>query len=100
MLDTLEESSFKDRLQETFTVETEDGEVAMQLIEVSTFSERSQMPDRRRPFSTVFLATGGEVLDQAIYTVRNPALGELQLFLVPLGPDVDNKGIRHEAVFT
>ena len=100
MLETLEESTFKDRLQETFIVETGEGEVAMQLIEVSTFSERTQMPDRRRPFSAVFLSSGGEVLDQATYTVRNPTLGELQLFLVPLGPDLDGKGIRHEAVFS
>ena len=100
MLETLEESTFKDRLQETFTVETEGGDVAMQLVEVSALSEQTQMPDHRRPFSAVFLATGGEILDQAIYTIRNAALGELQIFLVPLGPDVDNKGIRHEAVFT
>jgi Domain of unknown function (DUF6916) len=100
MLDSLEESSFKDRLQETFTVEVGDGEVEMQLIEVTASSEKTQMPDRRRPFSIVFLAAGGEVLPQSIYRVRNPALGEVEIFLVPLGPDVEHKGIRHEAVFT
>ena len=100
MLDTLDESTFKSRLQETFVVEAGDAELEMQLTEVSAFSEKSQMPDRRRPFSVVFLATGGEVLRQGIYKVRNPSLGEIEIFLVPLGPDVEKKGIRHEAVFT
>ena len=49
---------------------------------------------RPEPFSLVFEAAEGSVgLEQRIHALRHPVLGELELFLVPIGPG------RYEAVF-
>ena len=46
----------------------------------------------RAPFSLLF--DGPEGLQQGIAALEHPALGAVQLFLVPIGPG------RYEAVFT
>jgi hypothetical protein len=49
-------------------------------------------------FSVQFSAPAGPVLPQAIYPLRHPSLGTLELFIVPLKPE---KGVnRYEAIFT
>ena len=52
----------------------------------------------RVPFSLLFHARDGRYLEQQIFTVRHPDLGDLPVFLVPLGPD--DGGMRYEAVFS
>jgi hypothetical protein len=52
----------------------------------------------RRAFSIILRASKEIVLPQRIYRVEHAALGALDLFLVPLGPD--QEGMRYEAVFT
>jgi hypothetical protein len=53
----------------------------------------------RAPFSLIFRSPGERRhAQQQIYTVRHAELGELEIFLVPIGPDED--GMRYEAVFT
>ena len=51
----------------------------------------------RQPFSLVVVAEG-EALPQQTLTLEHEALGELQLFLVPVGPR--DGGMAYEAVFT
>jgi hypothetical protein len=51
-----------------------------------------------RPFSVVFRGPGEPLLRQRIYRVEHPALGALELFLVPIGRD--DAGVSYEAVFT
>jgi len=46
----------------------------------------------------MFLSPRGPFLPQAIYPLANPALGTLEIFLVPLGPQGDANS--YEAVFT
>jgi hypothetical protein len=100
MLETITRASFEAYLNQTFTAEVGEAEVALELTDVTPLSEGARIPEGREPFSVLFLAKGGEILPQAIYTLRHPKAGELSLFLVPLGPDVEKKGIRHEAIFT
>ena len=40
-------------------------------------------------------------LGQNTYTIEHPQMGQLPIFLVPIGPDprADHQGIRYEAVF-
>lgn len=52
----------------------------------------------REPFSLVFRAPPNLRLPQAIYRLENEALGRLDLFLVPIGPNAS--GMCYEAVFT
>jgi hypothetical protein len=49
-------------------------------------------------FSLVFAAKSGAVLPQAVYPLAHPALGTLEIFLVPIGPVPG--GMGYEAVFT
>jgi hypothetical protein len=51
----------------------------------------------RRQFSLVFRGGPTPPLPQRIRALEHPALGRLDLFLVPLGPDA--QGQRYEAVF-
>ncbi len=51
----------------------------------------------RQQFSLVFLGTSDPMLTQGTYRLSHPRLGELELFLVPLGPVPD--GMQYEAAF-
>jgi hypothetical protein len=50
----------------------------------------------RVPFSLLFHADTAGHVPQQIVTLTNDALGELELFVVPLGPDAGR--MRYEAV--
>jgi len=49
-------------------------------------------------FSLLFVAPAGRVLPQAIYPLTHPALGTMEIFLVPVGPLQGGNG--YHAVFT
>lgn len=51
----------------------------------------------RAPFSLLFRCESDSVLSQGTYEVFHPALGTMELFMVPLGPD--DRGMRYEAIF-
>jgi hypothetical protein len=48
-------------------------------------------------FSVVFRGLMAPVLPQGTYHFTHAELGELDLFLVPIGPD--SEGMRYEAAF-
>ena len=52
----------------------------------------------RKPFSLVFLGRSQVVLPQSIYRLQNETLGELEIFIVPIGRKPE--GIIYEAVFS
>jgi hypothetical protein len=54
--------------------------------------------DSRTQFSLVFRGGPDPPLRQRVYRVEHDRFGQLDLFLVPLGPD--EAGQRYEAVFT
>ena len=58
--------------------------------------DRYSQPGVRLSFSLTFLGPMQPLLPQAVYTLRNKVLGELELFMVPLGPVGD--GQRYEIV--
>ncbi len=49
-------------------------------------------------FSLLFAGPNGQWLPQATYPVRHPALGMIDVFLVPIGPLEDGNG--YQAIFT
>ena len=55
-------------------------------------------PGGRVAFALEFVAPGPEIYPQAIYRVSHDAVGELDIFLVPVAQDGD--GVHYEAVFT
>jgi hypothetical protein len=53
----------------------------------------------RQPFSILLQTKQKErYYQQAIYTIEQPALGSMQIFLVPVG--CNEKGMQYEAVFS
>jgi hypothetical protein len=48
--------------------------------------------------SLIFVTPKGPWLPQAVYAVKHPALGVMEIFLVPIGPTQGGNG--HQAVFT
>ena len=49
-------------------------------------------------FALLFLTPPGPILRQATYPIEHPALGTLELFIVPLGPK--DGANRYEVIFT
>ena len=80
---------------QAFAAQTQHGEVAMTLAEVSRLGHGYRDGDA---FSLLFIAPSGPFLPQAIYPMSHPTLGALEIFLVPLGPR--DGGNAYEAVFT
>lgn len=52
---------------------------------------------RAEPFSLVLAGPRAPLLPQATYALRHPALGAIEVFLVPIGQDAD--ATRYEATF-
>jgi hypothetical protein len=76
------------------------GAMRLELVE-TTESTESGGPgpsgEQRQQFSLVFRGPAAPVLPQGTHALHHDALGDLDLFLVPLGPDSD--GMRYEAAF-
>lgn len=94
--DNYDVSIFSKHVGSRFRIETGSGQsVDAELIEAAVLGDGGQDPtaSRRTPFSLLFAVTSGDDLPQQIYTINHEALGDLQLFMVPLG------GGRMESVF-
>lgn len=92
---------FAGRVGERFDVASGEGSSApVVLIEATEGSEpggRGPEGEERLQFSLVFRAPLSEVWPQGTYTLSHGELGELELFLVPIGADAE--GVRYEAAF-
>jgi hypothetical protein len=90
--------AFEPYVEQTFRVSGA-GDVAFEaeLIEASPMG-RTVGPNGRRAFSLVLRGPETSTPLQQVYRVEHEAVGTLDLFLVPIGPDAE--GMRYEAVFT
>jgi Domain of unknown function (DUF6916) len=110
MLDKLTSADFAPHLHTTFHLSlgpwdqphdpaAHGAPLPLELIEVVDLGADSAVaPAQRRPFSLIFHHPGSSYLPQRIYTLEHAALGRLELFLVPIGPD--QGGMRYQAIFT
>ncbi|MEM7479889.1 MAG: hypothetical protein AAF481_01835 [Acidobacteriota bacterium] len=97
MLEKLQLSTFQEHVGSKARL-TLEGDPAIDL-EITEVTAMVKNPDSsREPFSVLFRGPAEPVLEQAIYSLEHAGLGEMGLFLVPLGPKGD--GIEYEAVFT
>jgi hypothetical protein len=90
---------FRARLNEVFRIHAGDQVVEAELVEVAGLSGYSARPDRS-PFSLVFRGPQGVALEQAICRFTNDKMGELDMFLVCVGPDPEDRQMRYEVIFT
>jgi hypothetical protein len=75
------------------------GDVALADLRLETVDRFDAPPGapRQDPFTLVFIGPP-PVLEQQTYTLSNDELGEVDIFLVPIGLDPDGS-VRYEAVF-
>jgi hypothetical protein len=68
-------------------------------VELTVESVRALPPHRLRaaPFSLILRGPPSPMVPQAIYALRHPSLGVIELFLVPVGQDAT--ATRYEATF-
>jgi hypothetical protein len=100
-LDWLTHDDFSGRIGEPFEVKVEDQPpLALALAETSLGGELGGPGpggQERFQFSLVFRGPTTPLLPQGTYALHHADLGELSLFLVPLGPKDDE--MRYEAAF-
>jgi hypothetical protein len=65
-------------------------------LELTEVTDRSN--GRLEQFSLIFTGPASPWLQQGVYTLVHPQMGEQELFLVPLGPDATH--MRYEAAFS
>lgn len=98
MPDILKMSAFEACLHQQFTCDVEATSLALELIEVVALPPKESEEVRRKPFSLLFLGPAEPILVQQTVQLKNNQLGELLIFLVPLGPK--GEAMQYEAVFT
>jgi hypothetical protein len=96
MLDKLTRGDFGPLLGSSFRLEADGASLELKLIAADAAgASRSGTP--RQPFSLLFHGPHAPLLAQQIYPLEHTALGLLEIFLVPIGPD--DQGQRYQAIF-
>lgn len=94
-LSTLTAADFEPLNGKDFTLAAASGELTLRLSDVQRLGTARR---EGGAFSLTFVSAPGPFLPQAIYPVAHPALGTIELFVVPLGPK--DGGNQYEVVFT
>jgi hypothetical protein len=94
-------ADFSGRVGDSFGVTAADAaEPALELVEATESTEhggRGPEGQARMQFSLVFRGPTTPVLPQATYRLSHAELGDLELFLVPVGAEPG--GVRYQAAF-
>ncbi len=94
MLDELHVDVFAEYIHSEFQVMDDPSiQLALQLVEVT---ERTKSP-HQEIFNLLFHGPAQYFLPQGIHKLNHGRLGEIELFLVPVGQDA--QGFQYEAVF-
>lgn len=88
---------FQDKVGQPYKVTFQGQEVTLILTKVTP--RQSNAPQQaRKPFSLFFSGPPEVLLEQQMHTLTHGDLGELSIFLVPIGRD-DRGGYDYQAVF-
>jgi hypothetical protein len=94
-LDELTAATFEPHVGSAFATDAETAQIELVLESVTRLGDRR---GGREPFSLIFHGPRQPALAQAIRRLEHPALGALEIFVVPLAPAGDAS--RYEAIFT
>ena len=95
MLGTLTQEHWIRYLAQDFRIDHGGVALTMRLASVTGFKHSS---DRAREcYSLVFYGPSNPALPQRIYRLAHDEVGEVEIFLVPIGPQKD--GFGYEAIF-
>lgn len=95
MITDLTAESFKKFDGETFTVKSVEPELHLRLIEIVSKGQGERMGGA---FSLLWQSDSETILPQGSYLLQHDGLGDLELFIVPVGQV--SEGVHYEAVFT
>ena len=103
MLETFTIATFAGQEGTTFRLSLASGTtLEATLLQVTSLSAKGpsgeELPRKRVPFSLQFRVPAPDRFEQQIYTLEHPVIGKFEMFLVPIGREVD--GYRCEAIFT
>jgi len=93
----LTEQEFSRHLNSTFQASLEDQAVELELVEVNPYMPGKNEQAGMERFSIYLEGPRDVCLPQNVYHLEHAAMGELDLFLVPVA--ASEKGFRYEAVF-
>jgi hypothetical protein len=97
-LSTITLEDFEPCLGQSFVVKTADADpLELELTQVKALRDPDPATDARQPFALLFRGPLEPVLAQQLLRMENPTLGELTLFLVPVG--ADENGMLYDASF-
>lgn len=97
-LSTITLEDFEPCLGQSFLVTPENADgLELELIQVKPLGAAGLAAGARQPFSLLFRGPLQPMLEQQVLKIENPTLGELALFMVPIGPD-DN-GMLYDVTF-
>lgn len=89
---------FADKIDEVFTISGEGVPgIPLTLAEAEPLNSAMAPRGVRPPFSLIFRARDPRVLAQRLYRMEHNELGEVAIFLVPVGKDAE--GVQYQAVF-
>ena len=98
-LNNLTHVQFEDCLYQSFHVECANADpVKTELIEIEKHGTFNPGSHQRQSFSLIFRGPMEPLLPQKTHVLKNETMGNLEIFLVPIGPD--DQGMRYEAIFT
>src|SRR4051812_36588677 len=102
MTEMVSAETFKPHLNETFQIVAGEGDVVETRLTMVTALPRRLASGEietgegiRQPFNLIFVGPLDRVLPQATYQFVHPQLGDLDIFIVPIGPGAE--GMRYEA---
>lgn len=87
---------FNGCLNQPFILEHNSAAYPLKLISVDRHSTSATVGEHET-FSVLFRGDSNTVLAQQIYRIKHDTLGDMELFIVPVGPD--EEGMCYEAVF-
>lgn len=90
-------ADFHARANETFDLSLGESSMPLTLTEVQVTPQYAFSGQLRQPFSLIFRSASPVALPQKIYRLKNQTMGEVDIFLVPVGREV--QGIVYQAVF-
>ena len=94
-LATLKLDDFSAHRDARFEMRTPGGAVPLKLLKADAAGASGR---EGGAFSLLFVAPAGTAAPQAIYPLTHPALGVIEIFLVPIGPLGGGSG--YQAIFT
>jgi Domain of unknown function (DUF6916) len=89
---------FADKVGQIFTITFDDAPgIAITLTEAELLKTGQLPPSGRPSFSLIFVGDTPQMLPQRIYRVEQEALGQIELFMVPVGKKPE--GFEYQALF-